>query len=425
MNKIKIDNFKETLYYEELDNGLKTYIVPTKNKKSFSAMLIVKYGARDISFTVNDKKYDMPPGIAHFLEHKMFEQKEDPFSFYGKFGTDVNAATTDDYTCYYFSGSKCFNKSLKYLLNWIQNIDIDDKLVEKEKGIILEEASMYKDVPTRVMHNKIKENIYINDPKKNKTIGNDEDIKNITKEQLELCYNTFYVPNNMYLIISGNINPTKTLSIIKEEIKDFEPINEKVIKNYDNEPDEVAKKYEEIHMNISTPYINLSYKINKDCFKELNITPFELDLYLHSLINISLGATAKMRQDWLERNLFVDSTYRITEIETHYIISFTATSNKAEELIKSFQEYINNIQTDEDSFEREKKIWIASEIKSIENPMSIIYNILDDLLDYNKFISNKIECIRKLDYNTLKKVKEAISYKNNIIIKILPLQSKK
>ena len=425
MDKIKINNFEESLYYEELKNGLKVYVVPIKNKKSFSAMLVTKYGGRDICFSINGKTHNTPPGIAHFLEHKMFEQKEDPFTFYGKFGSDVNASTSDDYTCYYFAGSKCFKKSLKYLLNWIQKIDINDELVEKEKGIILEEASMYKDNPARVMYNKIKENIYVNDPKKNKTIGEDKDIKSITKEQLELCYNTFYVPNNMYLLVSGNINPDEIFAIAKEETKNFIPLKEKVEKIYNEEPDKVAKKNEIIHMNISTPKVSVSYKINKNCFKDIKITPLEFDLYINFLINISLGVTSLIKQKWIEKNLLVDSFYRILETESHYVISLQATTSKPDELIKSLEEYIKDLKIDKESFEREKKILIASEIRSVESPMNTIYNVLDDILDYQEFIPNKIEYIRNLDYDILNKIKEKIDKKNKTVLKILPLQSKK
>ena len=112
MKKYQINNFEENLYFEKLDNGLEVYTVPIKNKKQFTVMLVVKYGGRDILFKKDDKEYKTPTGIAHFLEHKMFERSDDPFSFYQRFGSDVNAATSDEYTCYYFIGNKGFDKSI-------------------------------------------------------------------------------------------------------------------------------------------------------------------------------------------------------------------------------------------------------------------------------------------------------------------------
>ena len=423
MEKIQINNFKEYLYCEELPNGLKVYIVPIKNKKNFSGMIVTKYGGRDIDFSVENQEYKTPTGIAHFLEHKMFEREEDPFKFYGKYGSDVNAATSDDYTCYYFIGSKCFNKSLKYLLTWIQKLDINEQQVEKEKGIILEEANMYKDNPSRVMYNKIKENVFVNDPKKNKVIGSDEDIASITKNNLELCYNNFYVPNNMYLLVSGAINPNKVIEIAKESTKDFLKKENKAVSIYKREPDHVAKEYEEIYMNIGIPKVNVSYKMNKDIFKNLGISPFELDLYLHFIMEISLGSTSNTWQKWIQEDLFTDSFYRITEIESHYVIELHANSNNPDELIKRLEEYVTVLETDENSFEREKKVWISNEVGVTEHPVTTIYNILDDILDYNTFISNKIECIKNLKYDKLLQIKNMLNYKNKIIIKILPLQT--
>lgn len=423
MKRIRINNFEEHLYYDKLSNGLEVFVVPIKNKKSFSAMLVTKYGGRDINFKINDKVYNTPTGIAHFLEHKMFEREEDPFAFYGKFGTDVNASTSDDYTGYYFVGSKCFDKSLKYLLNWIQSLSIDDALVEKEKGIILEEASMYTDNPNRIMHNKIKECVFVNDPKKNKVIGTDEDIKRITKDELQLCYNNFYVPDNMLLIVAGNVDPKKVFDITNKETKSFNKNNNNVVPFYESEPDYVAKKTEELFMNVSTPRVCLSYKINKDCFKELSFSKFELDLYLQFLINISLGVTSKIRQKWILKEMFTDAFYRMLEIESHYILQFHAYSEKVDELVSALIDYVKDLKIDLKSFEREKKIWIANEIRAIENPISTIYNVLDDVLDYDGFIPNKIEIIRNLTYGNLIKVKECMDYNNYSVIKILPLQS--
>ena len=425
MKKIKINNFEENLYYKEMSNGLKVYVVPMKNKENFCSMIVTKYGGRDIKFTIDGKEYTTPSGIAHFLEHKMFEREDDPFKFYGRYGTDVNAATSDDYTCYYFIGNKCFKKSLSYLLNWIQKLDVTDEQVQKEKGIILEEASMYKDNPSRVMYNKIKENVFINDPKRNKVIGTDNDIKSITKKDLVLCFDSFYNLNNMYLIITGNVRPSEVFETIEKETSNVPKNSIKGVPIYNNEPNEVSKAYEEIFMNIGVPKISVSYKINKNCFDSLKLNKFELDLYLHFLINISLGVTSEIRQKWIEEELFTDAFYRISEIESHYVIEFHVNSNKDEDLLEALEAYINNLVVDEDSFEREKKIWIANEIRAIENPLSTLYNILDDLLDYNEFIPNKIECIKKLNFQTLLELKELLHFSNKAIIKIMPLHLKK
>ena len=424
MKKYRINNFKEQLFFEKLENGLEIYSFPIKHKKNFAAMLVTKYGGRDINFKINDMIYKTPTGIAHFLEHKMFEKNPSPFDFYQKFGTDVNAATGDDYTGYYFIGNNNFEESLRYLLNWIKHFDITDESIIKEQGIILEEKNMYQDNPNRVLYHEIRKNVFKNDPKQNEVIGTEEDIKRITKEELMLCYNTFYKPDNMLLIVTGNINPKDVVKITKKETKDFIKNKNNIDRIYNKEEDEVLKDYEEKKMNVETPKISRAYKINKDIFKNLKITPLELDIYLHMLINISMGSTSEIKNKWKEEELYIDSFYKISEIESHYIIEFYASSNKEDELIKNLEEYLKDLKIDKESFEREKKSWIASEIKSVDNPVNMLYIILDDILDYKEFIPNKIEYIKGLKYETLEKIKSIIKYDNKLTVKILPNNKK-
>lgn len=421
MEKININNFKEKLYYEKLENGLEIFLVPLKTKKSYTCMFVTKYGGRNIEFSIDGKQIQTPTGIAHFLEHKLFEkEKENPFTFYEKFGTDVNASTSHDFTSYYIYGSNSYKKNLTYLVNWIQGLTLTEDLVKKEQGIILEEASMYKDNPSRVLSEKIKENVFVNDPYRNKVIGTDEDIKRITKEELETCYNSFYSPNNMFIISIGNFNPKMALEIIKENTKNFQNKNQKIEKIYKNEPDHVYKKYENIEFNIDNTKIAVAYKINKNALKDLKITNFELDLYLNALLNMGLGLTSEIREKWLKQKLFSSSFYKIIETESHYVIEFDAISEKPDELEKELDDYLKDIKINKEDFERQKKFWIASEVKTISNINSILYSILDDVLDYEKFIPNKIEIIKKLDFNKLKEIKEKIIFNTKSTVKMTP-----
>lgn len=424
MKEIRINNFKEKLFYEKLENGLEVFLVPLKKKNDFTTVFATKYGGRDIKFKIDGKLIETPTGIAHFLEHKMFEKEEDPFKFYQKYGTDVNASTSHDFTSYYIIGNKSYKKNLIYLLNWLQKLDITEALVEKEQGIILEEASMYKDSPDRVLNEKVKENIFVHDPYRNKVIGTDEDIVKITKEELELCYKSFYRPDNMFLISVGNFNPKEAIEIIKENTKNFKNVKEKIEKYYEPEDDNVVKRYEEVFLNVDSPRISVAYKINKNKLKNLNISNFELDLYLHILINIGLGVTSDIREKWLNNNMFINSLYRVTENETHYIIEFNAISKKEDQLSEELHNYLQDIKISEESFERQKKLWIANEVKSIGNINSIKYNILDDILDYGHFIPNKLECIKNLKYEMLVSLKNSLDFSNKVIIKILPKDKK-
>lgn len=420
MKEININNFEEKIFYKKLENGLEVYLLPLLKKKNYMCSYGVKYGGRNTIFEVNGKEYNTPTGIAHFLEHKMFEREDDPFSFYNKTGTDVNAGTSYDFTHYYILGNSNFNNNLKYMINWLKRIDITDDLVEKEKSIILEEANMYKDSPARILNEKIKENIFKEDTYRNKVIGSDDDIKIMNKKDIELCFNSFYRPDNMFLICVGNFDKDKALSIIKENISDIKKPSQSVKKIYKKEPDEIAKKSETIKLNIDIPRISVAYKFNKNTFKNLKLSNFELDLYLHIFISIALGPTSKIREKWLKENLFISSMYRITEIDTHYVIEFSALTNYPDKLKKELLKYLNDIVLDKDSFSREKKLWIANEIESVSNINSSLYNILDDILDYKKYIPNKIDIIRNLNYENILKMKEILKFSNEVTVKLMP-----
>ena len=193
----------------------------------------------------------------------------------------------------------------------------------------------------------------------------------------------------------------------------------KIERNYGIEPNEVKVKEETITMNVDIPRIASAYKIDKSTLKKLKISPYELDLYIHLLIDISLGMTSDIRNTWLNKKLFINSSYRVIETDSHYVIEFIATSLKPDELKNELDKYLKDIKIDENSFNRQKKIWIAGEVKNINSIQTIGYSVLDDILDYGEFISNKTDIIRNLDYQILKQIKSLINFDIKSSIKII------
>ena len=150
MNEIKLNGLEQSVYTETLNNGLEIYLVPYENKKNYYISYATKFGSDIIEFTdANKKTYKPPLGIAHFLEHKMFENEDgvDPFTFFSESGTDSNASTSFDHTQYICSGTKKFRENLRYLLKFVNSPYYTDENVNKEKGIIAEEINMYQDIP--------------------------------------------------------------------------------------------------------------------------------------------------------------------------------------------------------------------------------------------------------------------------------------
>jgi len=415
MKRVHINNFEEELIYEKLDNGFEIFLIPMKNKKSYMATVGTKYGGVDRNFTIGDVEYHVPSGIAHFLEHKMFDQENHPFEFYAQSGCDVNAATTSDYTYYYFMGSQNFDKNLEFLLSWIFDFHISEEQVKKEQGIILEEASMHKDNPDRLLYEKMNANVYVHHPARIKTIGTDDDIVRITKEDLECCYQAFYRPDNMFFIAVGNFDDEETLEIVRKHVGKIKNIGS-VAKLQIDEVDEVACPYEVVNANVQIPKISLSYKIHKQCFEKLGLDKYFLDLYLYMILSLSFGSVSDFRESLLKRELFVSLGYQINDIETHYVISFIATTNQPEKLVSELEAYLRHPVFDEASFERTKKTWIASEVRMIDSVSATLYNILDDIVCYDGFKNEKIKDKKSMTYAMLLEVLKCLSFEHQSLV---------
>src|SRR5574344_1555317 len=185
MKKKTIKGIDLDVYHEILDNGLDIYIIPNHNVNNTYATYSTRYGGMHNDFIPNGEKKmtSVPKGIAHFLEHKMFEQEDDTdvFKFFSERGSDANANTNSKKTTYLFSGPNAFYENLEFLLNYVEKPYFTDQNVEKEKGIIKQEIKMYEDKPYSRMYNRILYNTYINNPFKYPTIGTIESVSSITK----------------------------------------------------------------------------------------------------------------------------------------------------------------------------------------------------------------------------------------------------
>ena len=219
MNKLELIGTDTFVYHETLNNGLNVYLIPYKNKNNYFMSYFTKFGSINLEFVPigEEKMIKVPEGIAHFLEHKMFEQEDGvvPFEFFSKSGTGCNASTGFKATRYIVYGTNNLKENLEYLIKYINSPYFTDENVEKEKGIIAEEIKMYDDNPDWVLTEEMEKAVFCVHPIRNDIAGYINTIKDITKEQLYSCYNTFYQPNNMGLVIGGNFEPEKIMEIIK------------------------------------------------------------------------------------------------------------------------------------------------------------------------------------------------------------------
>lgn len=231
MNKTEYEQINETLYHEVLPNGLTVYLLPKNDYHKTYGLFSTNYGSIDNEFIPygEKEKVKVPDGIAHFLEHKLFEKEDgDVFQLFGKQGASANAFTSFTKTSYLFSTTDQVEKNLTTLIDFVQAPYFTEETVNKEKGIIGQEIQMYEDDPNWRMFFGILNNLYPTHPLHIDIAGTVESIDKITAQDLYTCYRTFYQPSNMVLFVVGKMEPEKLMKLIREnqEAKNFPPKQE-------------------------------------------------------------------------------------------------------------------------------------------------------------------------------------------------------
>lgn len=249
--------------YYEIDHksGLKIFVMPKENYKSTYAVFGTKYGSVDTRFkrSDSDEFTVVPEGIAHFLEHKLFESEElDAFTRYAETGASANAYTSFDKTCYLFQCSDRFEDSLRILLDFVTHPYFTKETVEKEQGIIGQEITMYYDVAGWMSTFNLLRCLYKNHPVRIDIAGTVESISEITDKLLYDCYNTFYNLHNMALVVVGNADADRIVAICDECLEKAE--NVRVERSFEDEPRDIVKSYDEYHLAMSVPVFSFGYK---------------------------------------------------------------------------------------------------------------------------------------------------------------------
>ncbi len=242
-------------------SGLDIYLYPKENGRSTRAVFGTKYGSIDNCFQRSDEASaeTFPEGIAHYLEHKLFESEDgDAFARYAETGANANAFTGFESTCYVFSCTDRLYDSLRILLDFVQSPYFTEETVAKEQGIIGQEIKMYEDLPGwRVFFNYLQA-MYHSHPVRKDAAGTIESIAEITPEHLYRCYNTFYNLNNMALVLSGKFDVDKVITVCDEMLKPSPLISVKRI--FPKEPDTVVRPFIEQKLSVAMPVFQFGYK---------------------------------------------------------------------------------------------------------------------------------------------------------------------
>ena len=417
MKTIDLQGLDKTLYHETLKNGLEIYLLPYDDKNNYYISYATKYGSDVLSFIDEEGEYTPPLGVAHYLEHKMFEEPNgvDPFTFFSNSGSDGNASTSYDNTQYICIGNKSFKENLRYLIQFVNNPYFTDENVEKEKGIIAEEIKMYNDMPDYKLEMKLRENLYHKSPRREDIAGTVKEIKKITKEDLYRCYNAFYQPNNMFILITGHFDPEEALNIITEELekKEAKPLP-KVLPT--KEDKKVVKEEDTIYENIEIPKIAFGIKVPKSSIKEKEL---EQDLYLSMLTTILFGASSEFRERVREDKILNDIYIEWEEEASYKTFYLLATTTSPDQLIDEIKYELSHISIAKNTFERIKKVWIANEVKMIDHIERTENNLFDDIINYNTIMNDRISRIRKMNNKTLEELLKKIDLTNISVVKML------
>ena len=276
---------------------------------------------------------------------------------------------------------------------------------------------MYADLPDVQLETKLRENIYHVHPRRIDIGGTVDEVYKITKEDLYLCYNNFYSPNNMFLLVVGNFPMEEAMSVIHQELDNRENLPKAEITSI-KEKKSVRKKEESFTGNIQVPKIGIGLKIAISDLGEYD--DLELDLYLTMLTTMLFGASSifseHARSEKLLNNFYSDWD-NTEEYKTFLIL---ASTNHPESLISAIKEELSKHELDEAMFQRMKKVWIANEVKMADYIDATVNNIYDDMIRYHKVIPNKVDIIRHMNMKTLEKIVSHIDFDNISVVKMSP-----
>ena len=425
MKAIKYPTLKETLYFEEMPNGLKVYLLPKAGFSKTYGLFSTRFGSIDTTFVPlhEEKMLKVPDGIAHFLEHKMFEMQDgDASEAFAKLGASTNAFTSSSRTAYLFSTTSHEKECIALLLDFVQDIYLTDENVEKEKGIINQEIGMYDDDPDWRCYFGSIQNLYQNHPVKIDIAGTVETVASINKATLEKCYHTFYHPSNMMLFVVGNIDAHETMNLIHEnqQQKHFSlenPIQRAIV----DEPLDVDQKEAILHMDVTMPKMIVSMKINDILTKPQERLKRELAMNL--LLDIFFAKSSTLYDEWLNEELINDSFSSQFIQERDYcflqIGGDTLYPERLKEKIFYFIEHIQEYDIHQNDFLRLKKKTMGILISLFNSPESIA-NMFSRYYFEGIMIFDLIDCLDSLTIEDLISLRKLFDLQYTSSYTILP-----
>ncbi len=412
MEVLDCSKIKEKAYVERLDNGLKVIVVPKKETNKKYIIWGTNFGSNDNKFIYPEtgEEVNIPDGVAHFLEHKMFEQPDGTNSLdtLMALGLDANAYTTNDHTAYLVecSDDEVFYKGLDEFMDYVQSPYYTNQNVEKEKGIIGQEIMMYDDDPGFQLYLNTLKAMYEKHPIRIDIAGSIDSIAGINPDILYKCYNTFYNPSNMILAVSGNFEPNKIIEEIKKRVKPTKNIGE-ITRIFEDEPEQIYKEYIEKAMSVSMPIFMIGIKDKVTIPEERAKRHMAIEIILGLLVGKSSNLYKELYEN---QNIFgeIDYEYEFSKNYAHILISGQSSNPQlVENMLKASIEKIKNDGIKYEDFERVKRKIYGDFVTEFNDVGSIC----------RMFLADSVKEINSFDY--VEKYEEiTIEYVNNILSEV-------
>lgn len=428
MQEIILKGCDEKILTETLDNGLQVYMLVNEKVNNFYMTLSVKYGSIDTEYKCKgEKEYKhVHDGVAHFLEHVNFNEGEGitAHDYFNKLGSSINAFTTFDFTLYEVFASSEFESNLNHLLDYVQTPYFTKDLIEKEKGIICEEVKMGKNNPGHKLYYGMNNALFKNDKRKFLVTGEVEDVKATTVEELQDIYDTFYHPQNMYLVITGNFNPYEAIGIIKENQakKEFPPYRNPVIKEY-KEPRDVNEEYKEIEANVEIPKVKICYKMPKQVFGD--IEEKLLNIYLSIILRNNFGSTSYLREELLEKELVVGIGAGREIFKDVVTIEINIETKYPSDVIPIVKEKMENLSLTQEDLKRRIRCNIASLINDFDDIEYVNTDIAEQLITYGKVYDDMYDKYKGLKLKEALEIIKNIDLSNSSTVLLVPFKEQK
>lgn len=376
---------RERYYRMEHHSGLPIYVFPKKLTTAY-ALFAVNYGSMDNAFSRSEGEspISVPDGIAHFLEHKLFENEDgsDSFARFAALGADANAYTSYDRTAYLFSATEGFDEALEELLRFVTHPHFTDASVQKEQGIIAEEIRMYEDSPWERSFRILLESMYESSPVRINVCGSEESIAAITPALLYDCYHTFYNPANMILAVCGDVTPEQVMAVANRALPtDFLP--KKVLRAPFSERREVVRSYAEDTMQVAKPIFCIGIKdpeVQSD-----PVLRMRRDFCMALLDEILFSRAGEFYNGLFERGILTPSFgfgYSCSDRFAFHCLS--GESDTPETVLNELKAYLARVRRegiDPEAFERCRRVMYADEICAYDSSEEIANRLLSFAMD--------------------------------------------